>query len=65
MYDQIRERFLSDPEFRGTLRANPTGTLEVVLGDLTDEELRWTSEITDTMDQELVDQVRSGRFGFW
>ena len=64
-YDQIRERFLNDPEFRKTLRANPAGTLQVVLGDLTDEERRWTSEIVDSLDQELVDRISAGRYGFW
>ncbi len=64
-YEQIRERFLNDPDFRKTLRANPTGTLQVVLGDLTDEERCWTSEIVDSLDQELVDRISSGRYGFW
>ena len=42
-YDQLRERFSNDPEFRAELRANPTGTLQGVLGELTDEERRWIS----------------------
>jgi hypothetical protein len=64
-YQQIRERFLNDPEFRQTLRANPTGTLQAVLGDLTEEERRWTGEIIDSLDQELVERISSGRYGFW
>ena len=34
-YDQLRERFLNDPDFRAAVTADPTGALEGVLGPLT------------------------------
>ena len=65
-YDQIRERFLADPEFRSALRADPTATLEPILGELTEQEMKWVGTLPDasTSDDELVARVRTG-VGAW
>lgn len=66
-YDQLRERFLNDPEFRAAVTADPTGALEGVLGPLTPEERQAVSDITATprSDDELVEHIRSGGVGSW
>lgn len=66
-YDQLRERFLNDPEFRAAVTADPTGALEGVLGSLTPEESQAVSDITATprSDDELVEHIRSGGVGSW
>ena len=66
-YDQLRERFLNDPEFRAAVTADPTGALEGVLGSLTAEESQAVSDITATprSDDELVEHLRSGGVGSW
>lgn len=59
-YELIRSRFLSDPEFRDQVAKDPSGTLESILGPLTDQERTWldgpveSSASTD----ELLDRVR-------
>jgi hypothetical protein len=65
-YDQLRERFLSDPQFRAQVRSDPAGTLEGELGALTDEEREWISDAAPgaQTDDELVAQV-SGKVGAW
>ena len=66
-YDQLRERFLSDPDFRAAVTADPTGALEGVLGTLTPEDSQAVSDITATprSDDELVEHIRSGGLGSW
>jgi hypothetical protein len=66
-HDRLRERFLSDPDFRAAVTADPTGALEGVLGPLTAEESQAVSDITATprSDDELVDHIRSGGLGAW
>ena len=66
-YDQLRERFLSDPDFRAAVTADPTGALEGVLGPLTPEETQAVADITATprSDDELVEHIRSGGVGSW
>lgn len=66
-YDQIRERFLADPEFRAEMRADAVGTLTGVLGELTEQERQWVRELPDasTSEEELVDQVTTQRVGAW
>ena len=66
-YDQLRERFLNDPEFRAAVTADPTGALEGVLGSLTPEESQAVRDITATprSDDELVEHIRSGGVGAW
>ena len=66
-YDQLRERFLNDSEFRAAVTADPTGALEGVLGSLTAEESQAVSDITATprSDDELVEHLRSGGVGSW
>jgi len=66
-YDQLRERFLSDPDFRAAVTADPTGALEGVLGPLTPEERQAVSDIlaTPRSDDELVEHIRSGGVGSW
>jgi hypothetical protein len=66
-YDQLRERFLSDPDFRAAVTADPTGALEGVLGPLSSEESQAVRDITATprSDDELVEHIRSGGLGAW
>lgn len=66
-YDVLRERFLSDPDFRATVTADPTAALEGVLGSLTAEESRAVADIAATprSDDELVAHIRSGGLGSW
>ena len=66
-YDQLRERFLSDPDFRAAVTADPTGALEGILGPLTPEERQAVRDIlaTPRSDDELVEHIRSGGVGSW
>ena len=66
-YDHLRERFLSDPDFRAAVTADPTGALEGVLGPLSPEESQAVRDITATprSDDELVEHIRSGGLGAW
>ena len=66
-YDQLRERYLNDPDFRAAVAADPTGALEGVLGPLTPEETQAVADITATprSDDELVEHIRSGGVGSW
>jgi hypothetical protein len=67
LYAEIRERFLSDPEFRTEMRRDCRDTLTSVLGPLTDEEEQWVRDLPDPSksDEELIEMVRSGRVGAW
>lgn len=64
LYAQLRERFLSSPEYRAALRSDPVGTLEADLGPLGDDERRWVQDVAGVGDEELVARVR-GRVGAW
>ena len=55
-YDSIRNRFLSDPEFRDQLTKNPAGTLESILGPLTEQERDWIVAAPTGAD-DLLNQV--------
>jgi len=59
-YDLIRKRFLSDPEFRDQVAKDPSGTLESILGPLTDQERSWLDESVESSasTDELLDRVR-------
>ena len=65
-HDQIRERFLTNPEYRSRLRSDPVDTLESELGTLTEEERTWIADLTagGGTDDELIDQVK-GKVGAW
>jgi hypothetical protein len=65
-YRSIRERFLSDPEFRDQLTKDPAGTLESILGPLTEQE-RDAIVAAPTGADELLDYVRQNPppLGFW
>jgi hypothetical protein len=58
-YDEIRERFIADPDFRAELRADTVGTLTGILGELTEQERQWIREMPDasTSDDDLVEQL--------
>lgn len=65
-YESIRSRFLSDPEFRDQLTKNPAGTLESILGPLTEQERDWIAAAPTGAD-ELLAQVTQHRppLGYW
>lgn len=67
LHDQLRERFLSDPDFRAAVTADPVATLEATLGTLTDEEREAVTTLTATprSEEELVEHLRSGGLGSW
>lgn len=66
LYDTIRTRFLSDPEFRDQVTKDPVGTLESILGPLTDQERDWVIAAPTGAD-ELLTQVRQSPppVGLW
>lgn len=64
IYDQLREKFLSDTEFRAQFLADPAGTLENALGPLTDSERQWVADLGDISGEELAAQV-SQKVGSW
>ena len=65
-YASIRSRFLEDPEFRDRLTKDPAGTLESILGPLTEQE-RDRIVAAPTGADDLLDQVRQNPppLGFW
>lgn len=65
-YDMIRTRFLSDPEFRDQLTKDPVGTLESILGPLTEQERGWVVAAPTGAD-ELLAQVKQNPppVGLW
>ena len=63
-YDQLREKFLADPEFRSQFVADPVGTLEREFGPLTDAERARVASLGDVSADELVDQLK-GKVGAW
>lgn len=63
-YPLLRERFLSDPDFRARFRTDPVGTTEAEFGDLTDDEREQLRGLATGSDEELVEQVR-GKVGAW
>jgi len=64
VYDQLREQFLTDPDFRSRFEADPAGTMESALGPLTDEERQWVSGLGDVSGDDLVERIK-GRVGAW
>ncbi len=48
-YSSIRSRFLSDPQFRDQLAKDPAGTLESILGPLSDEERSRLTSLTQSV----------------
>ena len=68
LYEQIRQRFVNDPDFRAQMRSNTVGTLESVLGELSAEEREWvSSELPDpaTADADLITWVQQKPPGSW
>ncbi len=65
-YRSIRSRFLEDPEFRDQLTKDPAGTLESILGPLTEQE-RDRVIAAPTGADELLDQVKQNPppLGYW
>lgn len=53
-YQSIRSRFLSDPVFRDQLTSDPAGTLESVLGPLTEQERDWIAAAPTGADELLA-----------
>ena len=66
-HDEIRERFLADPEFRAAVQSDPTGTLEAELGELTDEERTALSDLAAEpgSGEDIVAHIRSRGVGAW
>lgn len=61
LYRQVRNRFITDPDYRAAMRSDTVGTLEGTLGELTPEEREWVSrELPDpsTSDADLVNWVQ-------
>ncbi len=60
-YEAIRSRFLNDPEFRDQVAKDPTGTLESILGPLTDQERSWLDDaaVASSSPEALLDRVKT------
>jgi hypothetical protein len=67
LYDEIRQRFIEDPDFRIKLRADPVATLQEILGELTKEERTFAAGLTlgSTSDFNLVEQLKRRPPGAW
>jgi len=68
LYEEIRQRFVNDPDFRAQMRSNTVETLESVLGELSPEEReRVNSGLPDpaTSDAELITRAQQKPPEFW
>lgn len=63
-YDQLRERFLADPQFRTEFLADPADALGSALGQLTDAERTWVASLGDTSGDDKVKQLK-GQVEAW
>jgi hypothetical protein len=63
-YDELRERFLTEPSFRSEFLADPAATMERSLGSLTDDERAWIASISGVSGDDLAEQLRGG-VGAW
>jgi hypothetical protein len=59
-YEALRGRFINDPEFRSQVTSDPAGTLESVLGPLTEDERSRLERLTASpvSTDELLERVR-------
>ena len=67
LYEEIRQRFVNDPDFRAQMRSNTVETLESVLGELSPEEREWVNSGPDpaTSDAELITRAQQKPPEFW
>lgn len=66
-YDDIRQRFIEDPDFRIALRADPVAVLQEALGELTPDERSFAAGLAagSTSDFNLVEQLKRHALTAW
>ncbi|MFG1609667.1 hypothetical protein [Actinoplanes sp. NPDC049265] len=66
-YDEIRRRFIEEPQFRIALRADPVATMEAILGELTEDERHWAQGLAfgSKSDYNLVELLRRDPLTAW